>query len=84
MIFIFKDKILILASFLVFTFLNILENLIQFTIGRSPESKTIISITKPTKKDWIKILIVTLIFAVLQAVLTSFFNTFFHKNTFKL
>lgn len=82
MIYIFKDKILIFASFFVFLFLNILENLIQFTIGRNPGSEKIIDIVKPTKKDWIKIIIVTLIFALLQGILTSFFNAVFHSNKF--
>ncbi len=82
MIFLFKDKVLILASFFAFLLLNIIENLVQFTIGRKPESKKIISITKPSREDWVKIIIVTLIFAVLQGVFTSLFNFFFHKEGF--
>jgi len=81
MLYIFKDKILILASFFVFLFLNVLENLIQFTIGRKPDSKKILEITAPSKKDWIKIAVVTLIFALLQGVLTSFFNAVFHQKS---
>ena len=77
-----KTRILLIVSSVVFIFLNILENLIQFTIGRNPGSEKIIDIVKPTKKDWIKIIIVTLIFALLQGILTSFFNAVFHSNKF--
>jgi len=78
MLYIFKDKILIFASFFVFLILNIIENIIQFTIGRKQNSH-ILEIIKPTKKDWIKIGITTLIFAIAQGLLTSYFNYLFHK-----
>ena len=78
MLYIFKDKILIFASFIVFLFLNIIENLIQFTIGRKNDSH-ILEVVKPTRKDWIKIGITTLIFAIAQGLLTSVFNFLFHK-----
>ena len=78
MIFIFRNKLLVILSAIVFTFLNIVENVIQFTIGRKPESKKLIDVVKPTKKDWIKILLVTLIFAILQGVLTTIFYNIFH------
>ena len=78
MLYIFKDKILIFASFIVFLFLNIIENLIQFTIGRKHDSH-ILEVVKPTKKDLVKIGITTLIFAIAQGLLTSYFNYLFHK-----
>lgn len=80
MIYLFKDKILIFASFIAFIILNVIENLVQFTIGREPSSKKIFSITKPSKEDWIKIAVVTLIFAIFQGLLTSFFNIIFHQS----
>ena len=65
---------LIFISAVVFIILNITENLIQFSIGRTPE-KILFSITKPSKKDIIKIGIVTIIFSLLQGIFTSlFFN----------
>lgn len=72
-----KTRILLIVSSVVFIFLNILENLIQFTIGRNPEKKEIIAITAPTRSDWIKIIIVTLIFALLQGALTVYFDNCF-------
>jgi len=78
MIYFFKDKILIFTSFFVFIILNLIENLIQFTIGRKHTSK-VLEITKPQKKDWTKIIITMVIFAVLQALCTSFFNKLFHQ-----
>ncbi len=72
MIYVFRDKKLVIISALVFIFLNIVENLIQFTIGRKKDSK-ILEIINPTRKDWIKIIIVTIIFALAQGILTLLF-----------
>lgn len=72
MLYVFRDKNLVIISALVFFFLNILENLIQFTIGRKKDSK-ILEIINPSKRDWIKIIIVTIIFAISQGILTLLF-----------
>lgn len=66
---------LIFISAVVFIILNITENLVQFNIG-TPE-KILFSITKPSKKDIIKIGIVSL----LQGIFTSlFFKNLIPKN----
>ena len=63
---------LIAISFFVYLFVNLFENLIHYTIGRFSDKETKIEL--PTKKDWIKILVVMLIFALLQGFLTYYFN----------
>lgn len=65
-----REGIIFIISFVVFISLNLVENLIHFTHGRVPENESIIKITKPNKKDWLKIVIVMIIFAIFQGVLT--------------
>jgi len=63
---------LILISFVVYILVNLAENLIHYNIGRSSNKETKIEL--PTRRDLIKIVIVTLVFAALQGVLTYWFN----------
>jgi len=63
---------LILISFAVYIFVNLFENLIHYNIGRHSNKETKIKL--PTRQDFIKIVIVTLLFAALQGVLTYWFN----------
>lgn len=65
---------LIIISILVFIFLNIIENIIHFSIGRNIEDKykSNIKIEIPELFDIIKITIIMIIFAILQALLTYF------------
>jgi hypothetical protein len=63
---------LIIVSFLVYLFVNLFENLIHYNIGRFSDKET--KIEMPTKKDWIKIAVVMCIFALLQGLLTYYFN----------
>ena len=60
-----------IISFLVYLFVNLFENLIQYNIGKFSNKETKFDI--PSKKDWIKIAIVMLIFALLQGLLTYYF-----------
>lgn len=64
---------LFITSFLVFVFLNLIENLIHYSIGRETNKKTITYIP-PTKIDWIRIILIMIIFAILQSSLTCYFN----------
>lgn len=64
---------LIAVSFLVYLFVNLFENLIHYNIGRFSDRETKIEL--PTKKDWIKIAVVMIVFALLQGFLTYYFNT---------
>jgi len=63
---------LIAISFLVYLFVNLFENLIHYNIGRFSDKET--KIEMPTKKDWIKIAVVMVVFALLQGLLTYYFN----------
>jgi len=62
-----------LASFAVFIFLNTFENVIHYSIGRTSGEKKIL-MKNPIRNDWIRIIIIMIIFAVLQALLTCFFT----------
>lgn len=63
---------LIIISFFVYLFVNLFENLIHYNIGRFSNRETRLEI--PTQKDWIKIIIVMCVFALLQGLLTYWFN----------
>jgi hypothetical protein len=51
---------------------NLFENLIHYNIGRFSNKDTKFEI--PTHKDWLKIIVVMCIFALLQGVLTFWFQ----------
>ena len=63
---------LIIISFFLYLFVNLFENLIHYNIGRFSNRETKLEI--PTQKDWIKIVIVMCVFALLQGLLTYWFN----------
>ena len=65
---------IITISFIVYIFVNFFENIIHYSIGRFSNKETKFEI--PTKKDFIKIVIVMCIFALLQGLLTSYFNKY--------
>ena len=61
-----------LISFFVFICINLIENLLHYNIGRNTDKD--IKLQSPTKKDWIRIVVVMLIFAMLQGSLTYYFD----------
>ena len=63
---------LIVVSFLVYIIVNIVENLIHYNIGKFSNKET--KFEMPTQKDWIKIIIVMCVFALLQGFLTYWFQ----------
>lgn len=67
---------IIAISFFVYLFLNLFENLIHYNIGRFSDEETKLKL--PSKKDWIKIVIVMCMFALLQGLFTYYF-THFHR-----
>lgn len=67
----FKTRLAII-SFSVYLFVNILENLFHYNIGKSSNQDLKFDI--PTYKDWIKIIVVMFTFAVLQGLLTVYFD----------
>jgi len=65
---------IIVVSFFVYLFVNLFENLIHYNIGRFSDKETKLEL--PTKKDWVKIVIVMCVFALIQGLLTFFFNKY--------
>ena len=63
---------LIAVSFCVYIVVNIFENLIHYNIGKFSDKVTHFDV--PTQKDWIKIIIVMCFFALLQGILTFWFQ----------
>jgi hypothetical protein len=63
---------IIVTSMIVFFFLNFFENLIHFSVGRNVENKdkSSLALKMPNKYDFIKILIIMIVFSILQGVLT--------------
>ena len=59
-------------SFIVFLFLNVIENLIHYNIGIHSDDNNI-KIILPTKRDWIRIIITMLVFAFLQGFFVLLF-----------
>ena len=64
---------LIIISFCVYIFVNLFENLIHYNIGKFSNRET--KIEMPSKKDWVKIIIVMCVFALLQGLLTYYFKS---------
>ena len=65
---------IIAISFLVYIFVNFFENMIHYNIGRFSNKETKLEL--PNKKDFIKIVVVMCVFALLQGLLTSYFNKY--------
>jgi hypothetical protein len=63
---------LIAVSFCVYLVVNLFENLIHYNIGRFSNKDTKFEI--PTRKDWLKIIVVMFVFALLQGLLTVWFQ----------
>lgn len=55
----------IFSSFIVFIILNFIENLIHYSIGRNSNENNI-QFSRPTTIDWIRIIIIMIIFGFLQ------------------
>ena len=61
-----------IISFLVYLFVNLIENLIHYNIGKFSNKETKLDL--PSKKDWVKIVMVMFVFALLQGLLTFYFS----------
>jgi hypothetical protein len=66
---------LIAISFFVYLFVNLFENLIHYNIGRFSNKETKLEL--PSENDLIKMLVVMFVFALLQGLLTYFFNNLY-------
>ena len=65
---------IIAVSFFVYIIVNLFENMIHYNIGRFSNKETKFEL--PSKKDFIKIVVVMCIFALIQGLLTSYFNKY--------
>ena len=75
-----KHNLIFIISFFVFIFLNIIENLLHFTNGRNENNQEIFQLVMPKKRDWIKIAVIMVVFAILQGGITAFFHYYItHK-----
>ena len=63
---------IIAVSFFTYIFVNFFENMIHYNIGRFSNKETKLEL--PNKKDFIKIVVIMCIFALLQGLLTNYFN----------
>ena len=73
---------IIVISFFVYLFVNLFENVIHYNIGRFSNKETKLEL--PSKKDFVKIVIVMCTFALLQGLLTFYFNAYLDQNVIKL
>ena len=69
-----KSIHIIVISFFVYLFVNLFENIIHYNIGRFSNKETKLEL--PSQKDFIKIALVMCTFALLQGLLTNYFNNF--------
>ncbi len=65
-----------LSSFVAFIILNVIENYIHYNIGRNREDKEFIKLSTPSVKDWIKIIFIMIVFAILQGGFTLFLSNY--------
>jgi hypothetical protein len=69
-------KKIFMISFIVFVIVNIVENVIHYSIGRTYNQRNK-QIQAPTNTDWIRIMGVMLVCATIHASLTSFLSRLF-------
>lgn len=65
---------IIVISFFVYLFVNLFENMIHYNIGRFSNKETRFEL--PSQNDFIKIAIVMFVSALIQGLLTSYFNSY--------
>ena len=63
---------IVIVSFFVYLFVNLFENLIHYNIGKFSNKETHFEI--PSEKDWLKIVVVMITFALIQGLMTCFFT----------
>lgn len=65
-----------MSSFVAFIILNIIENYIHYNIGRNREDTEFIKLSMPSSRDWLRIIVIMIIFAILQGTFTMFLSKF--------
>ena len=65
-------------SFCIFIVLNVIENVIHYNIGRFHNGNngvmTGYHFTNPSRNDWVRIILIMIVFALLQGAFTSHFS----------
>jgi hypothetical protein len=69
-------------SFCIFIVLNVIENVIHYNIGKFHNGGgdtvgdyfTGYHFTNPSRNDWVRIILIMLVFAILQGGFTSYFS----------
>ena len=69
---------ILVISFFVYIFVNLFENMIHYNIGKYSNKETKLEL--PSKQDFIKIVFVMTVFAVLQGVLTVYFKQYIKRK----
>ena len=64
---------LMVVSFLLYVVINMFENVIHYNIGKFSNKETKFVI--PSKKDWVKIIVVMTVAALLQGFFTYWFQS---------
>jgi hypothetical protein len=62
---------LFIHSLVIFVFINIIENLIHYSIGRGSDTDKGIVFYLPTGRDLVKIVFIMIIFGLMQGWLTA-------------
>ncbi len=71
-----KKHHILIISMAVFVTLNIIENYLHYNIGiNSPNNS--FDLVLPTSTDWVKIILVMIVFAYLQGFFTEFFSDYY-------
>jgi hypothetical protein len=69
---------IIAISFVVYLFVNLFENIIHYNIGKFSNKETKIEL--PSEKDFIKMMVVMCVFALLQGLLTFYLINILKQN----
>lgn len=66
---------IVFVSFFVYLFVNLFENVIHYDIGKFSDREMDVSKDLlPNNRDWTKIIVVMIIFAGIQGLLTCYFS----------
>jgi len=71
---------LFIISFLIYIIINMVENYIHYNIGKHNESNYNIKFSNPSVLDWTKIVVVMIVFALLQGILTILIEGHYNKK----
>jgi len=69
---------IVVISFFVYIFVNLFENMIHYNIGKFSNKETRLEL--PTRQDFIKIVFVMAVFALLQGLLTAYFKQYMKRK----